>query len=235
MHGFHGLAAKTMTIINAQLRSLTGNGPARRLRKQDLIPAVVYGKGMENKNITVKRREVEQLLKTKLGANTFINLEVEGDQKYTVLLKDTQGNVLTRFLTHADFWIVKPEQEVEVNVAIHLTGKAPGLQQGGILEQISHRVKLLCRADSIPTELLVDVGTLEVNQNIHLADVALPSGITRRPTYNPTIVSVVKESAEAAPTTDAAATAATPAAATAAAGKDAKPAADAKKPDAKKK
>ncbi len=199
-----------MTTINAQLRLQKGNGPSYRLRKQDLIPAVIYGKGVENQNITVKRRDVEQVLRSKLGANTFITLQVEGGNTYSCLIKDTQGTVLTRVLTHVDFWNVKAEQEVEVNIAVHLTGKAPGLTQGGMLEQISHRVRLVCRADSIPTELIVDVSALEVNQNIHLADVTLPQGVSRRANYNPTLVSIVKEAD--APAADAnAATPATPA------------------------
>ena len=181
------------TDLNAQKRTALGTGPVRRLLLNKTLPAVLYGKGIENQNIQVDSLEMERLLRTKLGDNTFINLKVEGDKDYGVLIKDYDGDVITRKLTHIDFWSVKPDREVEVTIETRTTGKAPGLLLGGILEHIHHTVKLLCRADSIPEDLVVDLSDLDVGQNIHLLDLKLPEGVKARENYNPTIVSMVEE------------------------------------------
>jgi large subunit ribosomal protein L25 len=184
------------TNLKAQLRSELGSGNAYKLRNQSILPAVLYGKGIENKNLKVAALEVERILRTKSGRNTFINLQVEGDKEYPVLIKSYQANVITRDLTHIDFWRVDENQEVEVDIETKLYGKAPGLLQGGILEHINHSVKLTCKANSIPQELSVDISKLEINHNIHLLDIQLPEGAKIREGYNPTIVSMVEEKAQ---------------------------------------
>lgn len=179
--------------VQAQLRNELGTGCSYRLRQKKILPAVLYGKKIENKSVQVDLLAMERILRTKLGKNTFINLKVDGDKDYSVLIRDYQGDVLTRQLTHIDFWNIEPERDVEVDVETRTEGKAPGLLQGGILEHIHHTVKLVCRADSIPAELVVDLSNLEVGENIHLGDLDLPEGVKARPNYNPTIVSMVEE------------------------------------------
>lgn len=183
------------TELKAQLREQTGKGFSRQLRDQGFLPAVLYGHDIENKTIQVNERDMEKILRTKMGTNTFINLKVEGDKDYTVLIKDFQGHHISRKLTHMDFWHVKEDKEVEVNVTTRLEGKAPGLLLGGLMDHISHTIKLSCQADSIPAELVVDVNNLEINQTIHLADLTLPEGTKCREDYNPTIVSMMEEKA----------------------------------------
>lgn len=181
------------TELNAQVREGSGTSFSRRLRKSAMVPAILYGSGIKSKNLSVQLGDVEKILRTKKGQNTLIQLKVENDQNYTVLIKDTQGDALTRRLTHVDFWHVDQNREVEVAVPTRLEGKAPGLLQGGLLDHISYTVKLLCRADAIPDEIVADVSQLGLNQNIHLADLPLPEGVKRRPDYNPTIASLFEE------------------------------------------
>jgi len=182
-----------MADLNAQPRATLGKEFSRKLRNQKIIPAVIYGKGIENKFIQVNELEVEKILKTKLGKNTYINLNVDGDKSYGTLVKATQGNAITRQLTHIDFWVIDENREVEVNIPTRWEGKAVGLLKGGVLEHIHHKVKLLCKANKIPAELVVDVTNLDVGQNIHLADIDLPEGVTRKESYSPTIVALIEE------------------------------------------
>lgn len=217
------------TQLSAKTREKLGSGFSGRLRKLDALPAILYGKGLTNKPLEVNYRAVEKILKTRLGKNTLIDLAVEGDKNYTVLIKEYQGNALSRRLTHVDFWQVDSNQEVEIYIETKIFGKAPGLMQGGVLEHITHSVRLTCKAGSIPEEIKVDVSGLELNKNIHLADLTLPEGVKRNPNYNPTIVAVVEEKyEETAGNAAAAEGAAAPAAEGAAA-----PAGDAKAADAK--
>ncbi len=220
------------TELSAELRTTKGGTTAKNLCKTEMIPAILYGKGIENKNISVKRIDVEKVLKSKHGSNTLIDLKLNGDKSYTTLIKDMQGNVITRALTHVDFWHIKPDQEVEVEVVTHLTGKAPGVTAGGILEHVSHNITLWCKANAIPEDIKVDISHLELNKNIHLSDIKLPEGTRVRTGYNPTIVAVVEEKAivEETPVAAAADGTAAPAVgadgkpvAAAAVGKDGKP------------
>ena len=187
------------TDIQAQLRQLSTKSHLRNLRLEGTVPAVIYGAGIENKTIQVERRYVERVLKTMQGRNTYINLKVESDNDYGVLIKDFDADVITRTLKHVDFWVVDAAKKVEANVRVSLTGRAEGTKHGGVQEQISHRVRLLCEAGNIPEELVVDVTNLQVNQNIHLSDVGLPTGVSAREGYNPTIVSIVGEKAAVEP------------------------------------
>lgn len=204
-----------LPTLTAEPRTHTGKEFCKKSRLEGIIPAIIYGKGIESRTLQVKLSDLEKLLRSKLGLNTFFELHVEGDKKYTTLIKEYQGDVLTRRFTHVDFWSVTQDQEVLVNVAVKLVGKAPGLKQGGIMDQVSYNLKLLCKAGAIPEVIEVDVSNLDVEQSIHVADIQLPPGVKVKLGYNPTIVSMISEKralAALAKLEEAAAAAAAPAA-----------------------
>jgi large subunit ribosomal protein L25 len=236
-----------LTQISAEQRQSQslGKGPSRRSRLAGVLPAVVYGKGVATQNITVTEKDIEKVLRTKRGKNTLLNLSVDGAGTHKVLIKDYQGDPLSRRVRHVDFWAVDENQEITVDIDVKLTGKAPGLLEGGIVDQISHSIDVICKVSQIPDEILVDIGGLHVGKNIHLAEVKLPGGVRVKAGYNPTLVAMVVEKEEVAPVVAEVATAegatATPAegaaaakpgdakaAAPAAGGKDAKAATPAK-------
>ncbi len=190
-----------MTVeLNAEIRSQLGKGYSKKIRKQEAIPAVLYGKKLETQSLQVKTRDIENILKSPQGMNTLINLNVKGDKSYTVLIKDLQGNVISRALYHIDLWAVSADQEVLVNVDVRLEGRAPGQVQGGILEHVSHQIQLFCQANAIPKEIAVDVTSLEIGMNIHLSEVTLPAGVRAKEGYDPTLVAVVEEKKVEEPT-----------------------------------
>lgn len=192
-----------MLELQATPRLTLGKEKTRKLRHKECLPAVLYGKGVENRTLQVSEPEVEKILKTKLGKNTYFKLNVEGDKGYGTLIKAVQGDPLTRRLMHVDFWAVDEGAVVEVSVPTRLTGKAPGLLKGGVLDHVSHTVKLFCKATHIPEAITVSVDHLDLNQAIHLEEAKLPEGVKARAGYNPTIVSLTEikqEVVEVAPT-----------------------------------
>lgn len=193
-HADYGLKIHFMLpTISAQVRDTKGKEFCKKTRLKGVIPAVVYGKDTENKALQVNLKDLEKLMRSKMGLNTFFELQVEGDKKYTAIVREYQGDVLTRKFTHVDFWSVDKDQEVLISVAVKLVGKAPGLKQGGIMDQVSYNLKLLCKAGSIPEAIEVDVSGLDVEQSIHVADIKLPEGVKTKRGYNPTIVSMISE------------------------------------------
>jgi len=208
--GFQKISMQTKAL-SANFREKLGKGPSRRLRTAGQIPAVVYGKKMEAASLVVNEKAVDSILKTKLGANTLIDLNVDNKKHFQVLIKDYQGDILTRKLKHVDFFVVDENQEVFVEIPIHFTGKAVGLTRGGILEVKIHELQVYAQVGKIPEEILVDITELNVGDNIHLKDITLPQGLRTREGYNPTIVimTTITEEEIAAATAPAAAPAAT--------------------------
>jgi len=211
------------TNLTAEARELSGKGISRRLRREGKIPAVIYGKGHETRMLSVVNKDVDKILNSKLGINTLIKLSSASGASQLVMIKDYQGHAITRALKHVDFLIVDENRFVTVFVRVNVTGKAEGILQGGLMDIVTREVELSCKPGKIPNEIVVDVTKLKLGQNLHLADIELPEGVTRKAAYNPTLVLIteVREEAAAvvaAPVEGAAAPAAGAAAAPGAAG-----------------
>ncbi|MBI2339441.1 MAG: 50S ribosomal protein L25 [Deltaproteobacteria bacterium] len=181
--------------LNVETRTKTGKGISHSLRRQGKIPAVLYGKGIDNLKLSVALLELEKALSTQAGMNAVLQLNVEGKGAFDVLMKDYQADAVKRKFTHADFLKVDLSKKITVAVPVHLTGKPEGLKEGGILEQVTRELKVLCFPLNIPGQIEVDVSALKIGQNLHLKDVTLPSGVESAEADDVTIalVSLPKE------------------------------------------
>ncbi|NPC53072.1 50S ribosomal protein L25/general stress protein Ctc [Corallococcus sp. AB032C] len=215
--------ATDKSTLEAQAREGSGKGIARRLRASGQVPAVVYGKHLKAPlHISVDPKAIRTAINTPHKLNTLIQLKLAGNEQQ-VLLKDYQMDPLTRDILHADFIAVSEKEQVKVNLPVVLTGKAPGVAEGGLLTQIRRNLEVWALPGAIPLQIEVDVNNLQIAEAIHVNDVKLPEGVSVKTHVNYTIaVLAAPEAAEAAP-------AAAAAAAAPAAGK----AADAKAGDAK--
>ncbi len=228
--------------MSATVRTEKGKNVAYRLRASGKIPAIYYGKGAENFMLTVDPLALEKATAGESGMNTLIKLKVEGKGDYNVLLKDYQANAITRNFTHADFVHVDLNKKITVSIPVHLTGSPQGVKDGGVLQQATRELEVLCLPTHIPKEIVVDVSALKIGHNLHLHDIKLPEGAEVVGELDVTIASVLMTREEVAEPT----TLAEPEVLTAkktegdaAAGADKKPAGDKKaegdkKPDAKK-
>ncbi|MCP3140744.1 50S ribosomal protein L25/general stress protein Ctc [Pyxidicoccus xibeiensis] len=225
------------STLEAKAREGAGKGPARRLRAQGLVPAVVYGKHLEKPvHIAVDPKSVRVAINTPHKFNTLIQIKVEGGTRQ-VLLKDYQMDPLTRDILHVDFLDVRENEQVKVNVPLTLVGKAQGVADGGLLTQIRRELALWALPNAIPERIEVDVTPMKINDALHVNDLKLPAGVSVKTNVNYTVaVLSAPEAAEAAPVAAAAAPAAAAAAPAAAKAGDkaAAPAAAAKAPAAKK-
>jgi large subunit ribosomal protein L25 len=191
---------------------MAGKGPARRLRGQGLIPAVVYGPHAKHpEHIAVDPLAIKQAVATPAKLNTLISLKLDGTGEKLVLLKDFQLDPVTRDMLHADFLEVRENEKVKVKVPLHLIGKPAGVLEGGILSQARRELEVLALPTAIPDKIEVDVSHLKMAQALHVNDIKLPPGIAVRTTVNFTVAVVsVPEKEEVVappPTAEAAATA----------------------------
>jgi large subunit ribosomal protein L25 len=182
--------------LKAQARSGVGKGAARAVRRQGLIPAVIYGDKKAPLPVSLSYKEA--MLRIYAGGflSHVITLDVDGE-KHLVIPRDYQLDPVSDKAMHVDFLRVGAgtRLNVEVHVSFVNEGQSPGLKRGGTLNIVRHTVELSCPADAIPEEVRVDLTGLDIGDSVHIDAVTLPEGV--RPTItdrNFTIVTIVAPS-----------------------------------------
>jgi large subunit ribosomal protein L25 len=160
--------------LKAVKRDTRGKNEARRLRAAGQIPAVVYG-GAQGRAlaISVEPKELSRILHSEAGANTLIDLAIDGEATAKVLVKDFLLNPVTHGLLHADFYRVSLDRPIQVTVRVELQGEPKGVkQQGGILDFVTREIEVEVLPTQIPDQIVVDVSDLGLGQSIRVRDVA---------------------------------------------------------------
>jgi len=173
----------------------TGTRVARRLRAQGRIPAIIYGHKQTPVPISLTRDDVWTMIK---NSTHLAELKINGANEM-VLVRDVQWDHLGKEIIHLDFARVSADESIQTDVRLELHGTPPGIQEGGILEQMIHTLRVTCRANAIPDTLRVELGDLHVNQGIHIRDLQLPEGVTVEADPDQLLVHVVTRAAAAEP------------------------------------
>lgn len=164
-------------ILPAETRERAGKGASRALRRDGRVPAVVYGGKEEPLAIHVEEKELVRQLMTGHFFTSIVEVEV-GGKKVQALPKDVAFHPVTERPLHVDFLRLAKGAKVSVNVPVSFTNeeKAPGLKRGGVLNVVRHELELVCDANSIPDEIVIDVTGFDVGESIHISHVTLPAG-----------------------------------------------------------
>jgi large subunit ribosomal protein L25 len=163
--------------LKAAERTTFGTTEAKRLRRDGLVPGVLYKAGEPSLSFVLPARDLDKALHGEHGKTAVFEITVEGHATVPALLKDwdlapVRGNVL-----HVDFQEVDLKQEIEANVPLVLTGLAVGVRDGGVLGQPVHELTVRCLPDALPDSIEVDVIALEAGSVLHLSDVNAPRGV----------------------------------------------------------
>ncbi|MBN8944274.1 MAG: 50S ribosomal protein L25/general stress protein Ctc [Rhizobiales bacterium] len=201
--------------MSATVRANGGKGAARAERREGRVPGVIYGDKKSPVLISLDYKTLHQRIYAGHFLSTVFELEVEG-QKHRVIPRDYQLDPVKDFPIHVDFLRLGEGAEISVDIPIHVKGAdvSPGIKRGGTINLVEHSITLLCKADSIPEAVDIDVSELNLGSSVHLNDVVLPAGARATTKDNPTLLSIVAPSGFAEP--EAAAEAAPAAAAPAA-------------------
>ncbi len=203
-------------VLNAQIREKKGKGIARQLRRNKEIPAVFYGPATKPVMLTVKRPELELILRRASGENVIFDLKLHDGattQSKTAMLKELQVHPLKDVYLHADFYEISLDKEITVDIPIHLVNTPVGVANGGVLEQIKRELSVTCLPGKLIDALNVDVSHLDLGGSLHVSDITLPEGITTNEDGELTIAVLSTPRAEKAkPTEEGEAAAAEPAA-----------------------
>ena len=180
-----------VTLV-AEPRTPNGKTPARRLRREGKIPAIAYGRGLQNKALSVDPAALLKILQGPTGLNTVMRLAVQGESSdLLVMVREFTHHPVTRKFLHADFIQVKLEEEVDIEVPFILTGKPAGIVQGGVLHQIYRKLPLRSMPNSIPVQISVDITSLGLGHSLKVSDLSLPAGVRARLPQEQSIVSIV--------------------------------------------
>ena len=186
------------STLDVTRRDGIGKGGARSVRRQGLVPAIVYGRGMEPCPITVQPKALAKAIATDAGWNTLITLNGDGPfAGKVVILKDLQISAIRREMHHADFQAVDLNKKVHVLVPVHAVGKSIGEKEGGNLQLIRHELEVVCLPTAIPAAIEVDVTALKIGGVLHIADLTLPAGIEVPHDVNFTVITVTGHKADA--------------------------------------
>jgi large subunit ribosomal protein L25 len=169
--------ASDRATLKAAPRADFGSRASRRMRRDGVVPGVVYSGGSEAKPFQVSERDVRVVLSA--GAALF-DLEIDGSKAVPVVIKEQQHHPVRGSLQHLDLMQVNLKEAIQAEVAIELEGveAAPGVRGGGVLEHVTREVTVEALPAEIPDNICVDVSAMEINDTLSLASVAAPDGVT---------------------------------------------------------
>jgi len=185
--------------LNAKIRTTKGNSPARALRREGRVPAVLYGPNTEPIMISIEANEVETIIKRGGLGRSIYHLSLDGGEKETtVMIKELQSHPLSKEVLHVDFYEVSMDRKVRVFVPVLTTGKSIGVENGGMLQIIRRELEVACRPDAIPASITIDISNLDVGDAVHVADIATPENVEIPHEVNFTVLTVVSTKQEVA-------------------------------------
>ena len=153
-----------------------GSAAARRLRRQESIPAVLYGQGMSPVSVAVERSALRLALSGPAGVNTILTLEVDGNS-YPAVVKDMQRHPVRRTVAHVDFMRINLSEELTVSVPVHLVGTAKAVvSDGGLVDAATDTIDVVTTPANMPSEIAVDVSNMQMGDVIRLSEITMPAG-----------------------------------------------------------
>ena len=185
-------------VIEAEEREAGSSNAARRMRREEKLPAVVYGGDKESTPIILDPREIISVLKSESGQNTIFKLKVGRGAEDNVMIFDVQIDPITYRLIHADLVRIALDVEIEVSVPLRIVGEAKGVvEDGGVLDHSLRELVVSCLPTNIPESIEVDVSELEMNQAIKVDDLMVPPDVTVVTEPDRSVASIVAPVSEA--------------------------------------
>ncbi|MEO5859721.1 MAG: 50S ribosomal protein L25 [Pyrinomonadaceae bacterium] len=166
-------------VVKAEKKESGNKNSNRRLRAAGKVPVVVYGGGTESVAAVADLKDLAAIIRTDSGVNSVFTIDIDGQENYDVIFQDRQIDPIRGRLIHADLRRFARGEKIEMTVPIHLIGEAKGLQEeeGAVLSQALHTVKVLCEPANTPDSIDVDVSGLEAGHAIHVSDLKVGAGI----------------------------------------------------------
>lgn len=169
----------TEVNLDARLRTADeiGTRPSRRLRRTGYVPATVYGRGNEPRNVAVEYKSLYRAITTDAGLNALINLEIDGAGTELTMARVIERHPTRDEVRHVDFLVISKTEAVTTEVPITLVGEAVGVTNGGILDQVLYALPISALPTEVPQSIEVDITDLEIGETITVSELSVPAGV----------------------------------------------------------
>lgn len=187
-------------ILAAEIREGTGKSKTKALRKEKLIPGVVYKGGKESLSLKIKNEDLFTILHTSAGRNVLITLKVKGDKKAkerTCIIKEVQKHPVKENILHIDLNEISLTEKIKVKVPVHAHGEAEGVvKEGGVLDHALWEIEVECLPTDIPQKVTVEVTAMKIGDTVYVKDLKLPPAVAVLNDPELTVLSVVPPAKE---------------------------------------
>jgi large subunit ribosomal protein L25 len=166
----------TLEVVERDAEQV-GSRRVRRLRKEGMVPGVLYGKG-HAKAILVGERDLRAALTGPSGLHGIVDVVIEGQKTpHHAVLKDFQRHPIRGTLTHVDFHEVRLDRPIQATVSVQLVGESPGSKQGGVVQQVTREIRVEALPSGIPEHIEADISALEIGATVRIADLEAIEGV----------------------------------------------------------
>lgn len=188
------------TTLVATSGRVSGSAEARRIRREEKIPAVIYGQGMEPVSVIVDRRDLRIALSGAAGSNTILEIKVDGNV-YPAVVKDMQRHPVRRTVAHVDFLRINMSEELTIAVPVRLVGEAKAVvSEGGLVDPSQDTIDIVTTPANMPSEITIDISAMKPGDVIRLGEIVLPTGTRALGDADlPIVTAIAGSKAEAAP------------------------------------
>ena len=184
--------------LSATTRTTTGNGPARVLRRQGRVPAILYGPHAESIMLSISAYDLDKILKQGSVGRTIFTVNIDdGKIGKSAMIKEMQLHPVTRSFLHLDLYEISMDRKIHVNVPVVTTGKAVGVEMGGLLQLVFRELEVLCYPNEIPDNITIDISQLGLGDAVHVEDIKLSGNAEIPHDTNFTILTITSPKAEA--------------------------------------
>ena len=183
--------------LTGSIRSGSGKSAARALRKNELLPAVIYGPETEPVPVSVPTYAFSEIIRKNGTSGIFMKLVVEGDSKdsRTVMLKDFQMDTFRLNYLHADFQEINLDNTITVTIPVETRGESKGEKEGGMVQVIRRELDVICRPADTPDSIVIDISELEIGDSVHVESIDLGPDVEIPHEVNFTVLTVVPPTA----------------------------------------
>ncbi len=166
-------------VLHAKAREEQGKGASRRLRKEGLVPTIIYGAGKEPKMISLNHNKLLRHEMDESFFSSILKVEIDGGDEENVIIRDYQRDPVKPFILHVDLLRIKMSEKMQTSTPLHFIGDedAVGIKEGGILQRLITEIEIICMPGDLPEAIEVDVAALDIGDSIHLSQIIMPKGV----------------------------------------------------------
>ncbi len=178
--------------LKANIRTASGKGHSKMLRREGKLPAILYGPGTDPVHLTVETIAFELALKDSTSGQTLFNLSISNGKSITksAMIKELQIHPLTRQYLHIDFYEISMDRKIRVMVPVIATGKSVGVELGGVMQIIRRELEVSCLPNQIPESIIIDITELNIGDSVHVDELPLEEDVEIIADVNFTVLTI---------------------------------------------